>query len=128
MRETSPPRPYTAEWRVRRRIWNARLIRSEGTVDGDQAVGDAVDVVHLLHVGAALGADLAPEGRLLDERAKRVGEGLLRRGNDRDAHPEALGALLDDVLLEVGDDGLAERHRFECEDAVPAGVQLVDDD
>ena len=43
-------------------------------------------------------------------------------------NPVALGAPLDDVGLQIGDDGLAERHRLEREDAVPAGVQLVDDD
>ena len=50
------------------------------------------------------------------------------RGHDRDADAEALGAALDDVGLQVRDDGLAERHRLEREHAVPAGVQLVDDD
>ena len=84
--------------------------------------------MHLLDVGAARGAELTAEGRVLDERAQRVDERLLRRGHDRDADAVALGARLDDVRLEVRDDRLAERHRLEREDAVPAGVQLVDDD
>ena len=33
-----------------------------------------------------------------------------------------------DLRLEEADDRLAERHRLEREDAVPAGVELVDDD
>ena len=84
--------------------------------------------MHLLDVGAALRADLAAERRLLDERPQRVDERVGGRRHDRQPDAVALGAALDDVGLQVGDDRLAERHRLEREDAVPAGVQLVDDD
>ena len=40
--------------------------------------------------------------------------------------PSALRSTVSGV--EMGDDRLAERHRLEREDAVPAGVELVDDD
>ena len=45
---------------------------SERTVEVDQAVGHAVDVVHLLDVGAARRPELAAERRLLDERAQHA--------------------------------------------------------
>src|SRR5581483_9305856 len=114
--------PYTAEWRARRRSWAARLT-SERTVEVDQAIGDPVDVMHALDVRPARRADLSPERRLLDQRAQRGGERLPGRGHDRDADAVALGAALDHVLLQVGDDRLAERHRLEREHAVPARVE-----
>ena len=63
-----------------------------------------------------------------DERAQRFDERFLRRGHDRHTDAEAGRAPVDDLGLQVGEHGLAERHRLEREDAVPARVQLVDDD
>ena len=42
--------------------------------------------------------------------------------------PNALLAARDRLLVQEGDDRLAERHALDREEAVPAGVQLVDDD
>ena len=84
--------------------------------------------MNLLDVGAARGADLAAQRRLFDERAQGVDERLLRRGTIGMRMPQPCCAALDHVRLEVRDDRLAERHRLEREDTVPAGVQLVDDD
>ncbi len=63
----------------------------------------------------------------LDERPQRVGERLLRRADDRDLDAERLLGLPHRLVVQERDDRLAERHRLDREDAVPAGVQLVDD-
>ncbi len=101
----------------------------DGVVERDQLVGDPFDVVDLLDVAARRSADLLPAGgphrqELLEPRAQRLG----RRVDDR--HGEPVGALRPAcrLLVEERHDGLAERHAFDREQAVPAGVQLVDDD
>ncbi len=97
-------------------------------VDLEQPLGDDVDVVHLLDVVAALRSDLAAQRGLLDERAQRLGERLLGGRDDRQPDAEGLSAALHGLRVEVADDRLCERHRLEREDAVPARVELVDDD
>ena len=80
-------------------------------------------------VRARGGADRAAlAGGERDEAAELVHERLLRGGDDRHLHAEGLlGAALR-LVVEEGDDRLPHRHRLDREDAVPAGVQLVDDD
>src|SRR5581483_1005707 len=84
--------------------------------------------VDALDVRPARGADPTALGRRLDERTENVGERLLRRLDDRDVDSERLPRALDRLVVEERDDGLAERHRLDGEEPVPAGVQLVDDD
>ena len=98
------------------------------SVEVDQAGGDGVGVVDPLDVGAARRADAAALLRRLDERAQRVRERLLRRADDRHLDAERLLGARDRLVVEERDHRLAERHRLDREDAVPAGVQLVDDD
>ena len=62
----------------------------EGTVEVEQAVGDPVDVVDLLDVGAARGAELAPSRRLLDQRPQSLDERLGGRGHDGTRMPKPL--------------------------------------
>src|SRR5919198_2115054 len=100
----------------------------EASVDGEQAVGVAVDVVDALDVGASLGAEAAALVVRGGELAEAVGERLLRHGDDRDADAEGLLGAADRLVVEERDDGLAERHRLDREEAVPPRVQLVDDD
>ena len=63
---------------------------SEASVESEQAVGDPLEVVDLLGVGAALGADPAPLGGRLGERAKRLDQVLPVGADDRDARAEGL--------------------------------------
>ena len=84
--------------------------------------------MHPLDVRAARRADAPPLVRRLDQRAQRVGERVLRRGDDRHLDAERLLRAPHRLVVEERDDRLAERHRLDREHAVPAGVQLVDDD
>ena len=56
-----------------------------------------------------------------------LGERLLRRIDDRHLDAERLLRPPHGLVVEERDDRLAERHRLDREDAVPARVQLVDD-
>ena len=56
-------------------------------------------------------ADAPPLGRVLDQRAQPVGERLGGRGDDRHLRAERLLGARDRLVVEEGDDGLAERHR-----------------
>ena len=67
-------------------------------------------------------------GGVLDERAEPVGERLGCGVHDRHLRVERELRALDRLVVEEGDDRLAERHALDREQAVPAGVQLVDDD
>ena len=67
----------------------------------------------------------APElDELLEPLAQRVG----RRVDDGHRDLVRLLGAPDRLLVEERHDGLAERHALDREQAVPAGVQLVDDD
>ena len=57
-----------------------------------------------------------------------IAERLFRDRDDRDLDAERALGLLDRLGPQVAQDRLAERHRLEREDPVPAGVQLVDHD
>ena len=93
-----------------------------------EAVGDLLEVVDALDVGARGRPELAPPGRVGDERPEGLAQRLGAGGDDRDARAEGLLRAADRLLVQEGDDGFAERHRLDREEAVPARVQLVDDD
>ena len=66
--------------------------------------------------------------RRLDEGAEALDERVGGRVHDRDSGPEGRLGAGDRLVVEEGDDRLPERHALDREDAVPACVQLVDDD
>ena len=59
---------------------------------------------------------------------RRLAQRLLRGRDERHLDAERLLGARDGLVVEERDDGLAERHRLDREDPVPAGVQLVDHD
>ena len=63
-----------------------------------------------------------------DERAQPLAQRLLRRRDERHLDAEGLLGAAHGLVVQERDDRLAERHRLDREDPVPAGVQLVDDD
>src|SRR5829696_5727143 len=100
----------------------------ERRVDLDEPVGALVGVVYPLDVAPGSGADPAPllgrRGELRDSFA----EGLLRDQDDRHVGAECALGLLDGLGPEVAQNRLAESHRLDREDPVPAGIELVDDE
>ena len=101
---------------------------SETSVEREQAVGDAFEVVYLLDVRAGCLADPAALRCVRDEWLEPRAEVVLRRAHDRDGSPERLLASLDGLVVQERHHGLSERHALDREEPVPAGVQLVDDD
>src|SRR6266536_1752634 len=127
MRATMLPSPLIAEWRSS--SFSRSIIRSKyGAVDLDEPVGDLVEVVDALDVGAALPAEAFAQLERLDQRSQLLHEVVLRRAYDRHLHAEGLLGLCDGVRIEVRHDLLPVGHRLDREDAVPEVVHLVDDD
>src|SRR5918995_5197932 len=100
----------------------------ERRVDLDEPVGALVGVMHPLDVAPGSGADPAPLLGGRGELGDAIAERLLRDRDDRHAGAECALGLLDGLGPEVAQDGLAERHRLQREDPVPAGIELVDHD
>ena len=95
----------------------------EPSVEVEQAVGDPLEVVHALDVGARRGAEAAPFGRAGgDELGKPVAQRLLRRVDDRHAQSEGLLGAANRLVVQERDDRLAERHRLDRQQAVPAAL------
>ena len=102
---------------------------SQPSVDGEQAVGDALDVVH---------AARRRRGAAAPSRRRSPASATSGRSRSRSVSfvadtigtstPNASSARRTRLVVEERDDRLAERHRLDREDPVPAGVQLVDDD
>ena len=96
-------------------------------VDGRQPVRDLVAVVRLLDVHSAGGPESLPLLRGRDQRLESFGERLLRRVPDRGARrrtpPRSGGGARRECSRRQ-----ACRHPLDGEDAVPAGVELVDED
>src|SRR6188472_1302216 len=101
---------------------------SEASVESEEAVGDALEVVYLLDVRSRLGADPLALGRRGDERLECRAERLLRRSHDGNARVELPLRTRDGLVVQERHDRLAERHALDREQPVPARVQLVDDD
>ena len=113
--------------RVDRRALAGRL--EHGVVELDQAVGDALEVVDALDVGARRPADLGPlRGSHRDELGEPLVEGVVRRVDDRHRHAVRLLRAADGLVVQERQHRLAERHALDREEPVPPGVQLVDDD
>ena len=107
---------------ARRRLCDRR-------VEVEREVGHLLCVVNALDVGAGGGADLAPalgpdREQLLEPGAQR----LLRGVEQRHVDPVRLARPRHGFVVQEGDHRLAERHRLDREQPVPAGVELVDDD
>ncbi len=118
--------------RRERRPWRVARLPARATVayTSSSAVGDAVEVVDALDVRA--------RGAL---RSRRGAAGPSRRARASRSRSVSLVALTigtgdavrllrasHGLVVQECDDGLAERHALDREQAVPAGVQLVDDD
>src|SRR5262245_27201746 len=101
---------------------------SEASVESEEAVGDALEVVDLLDVGPRLGADSPPLSRRRDEGLEGRTQRVLRRTDDRNTCVELALGPFDGLVVQERHDGLAERHALDREEPVPAGIQLVDDD
>jgi hypothetical protein len=81
--------------------------------------------------------DVCPRGRSdlraagwprIDQLGETLVQRLRRRVHDRDIDAVRLLGASDGLVVQKGDDRLAERHALDREEAVPAGVELVDDD
>ncbi len=114
---------------LRRRAKRGGLLAGHDlVVELEQPPCVPVGVVHLLDVPAARLADAPALLGRLDERPQRLDERLPGRVHERDLDAEGLLRALDRVLVQRGHDRLAERHRLDREQPVPARVELVDDD
>src|SRR6188768_907329 len=101
---------------------------SEASVESEEAVGDALEVVDLLDVRSRLGADPLPLCRRPDEGLERRTQRLLRRADDGNARVDLVLGPRDGLVVQERHDRLAQCHALDREEPVPAGVQLVDDD
>ena len=84
--------------------------------------------MHPLDVGARGYAELAPARRIGDERTEGFAQGLGGRGDERHLRGESGLGPPHRLVVQEGHDRLAERHRLDREEPVPARVELVDDD
>ena len=85
--------------------------------------------MHLLDVGARRLADLVPaRGADRDELLEPLLERPGGRVDDRHGDAVRLLGAPDGLVVQERDDGLPERHALDREEAVPARVELVDDD
>jgi hypothetical protein len=84
--------------------------------------------VHALDVVPARRPYAAPVLGILDQWLEVGGQRLGGGGDDGHRRPERILGAGDSLLVEKGHHRLAERHRLDGEQAVPAGVELVDDD
>ena len=73
---------------------------SEASVESEQAVGDALEVVDLLDVRARFRADPPPLRRRGDERLERRAQRLLRRAHDGHAGAELSLRSLDGLVVQ----------------------------
>src|SRR5262245_32172608 len=100
---------------------------SEASVESEEAVGDALEVVDLLDVRSRLGADPLPLCRRPYEGLERRSQRLLRRADDGNVRAELVFGPGDGLVVQERHDRLAERHALDREQPIPAGIQLVDD-
>src|SRR5438874_227197 len=88
------------------------LVSSESSVERGQAVGHALEVVHLFRVRTAREPDTPALVRGLDERSQLVRKRLLRGADDRHLDAECLLRAPHGLVMEERDDGLAEGQRL----------------
>ena len=84
--------------------------------------------MNLLDVGAGLSSDPATLGEVRHEWLEARAEVVLGGSHDRNTYSQLLLRAAHGLVVEERDDRLAERHALDREEAVPARVQLVDDD